>query len=100
MRQNASAPTGRLRQGVTTLKWLAAIVSAYFLTAGLVPSLNRHTGDGGRLTWLPAIPGAMALLRVYQKPAAALVHVPVLGAPLEWSAEFWWELTNPPDTTP
>ena len=76
-----------------------AVVAGYVGTVGILPAMVRHTGDGGRLQWLPPVPGAVTLLQAYEWPAQQLSRVPVLHAVFELSASFWWSLLDPPDTT-
>jgi hypothetical protein len=72
----------------------------YVFTVGLVAALIRHTGDSGRLQWLPSTLGAMAALEVYELPARLLAREPLADKMFEASASFWWAVTDPPDATP
>jgi len=75
---------------------VAAVMFFYVFTIGLVPVVVRHTGDSGRLQWLPSVPGAMATLEIYELPA----RLPILGKFCEMSANLWWAVADPTDTTP
>jgi hypothetical protein len=75
------------------------VVVGYVVTVGIVPAVFRNTGDGGRLQWLPSVPGAVTLLQAYEWPAQELSRVRVLHSVFELSASFWWSLLDPPDTT-
>ena len=76
-------------------------LSLYVLTALAVPSLERHTGDGGALQWLPSIPGAMTCLRIYVLPLAIIARtVPASRTYFDRAVDMWWEVLDPPDTTP
>jgi len=75
---------------------VAAAFFFYVFTVGLVPVVVRHTGDSGRLQWLPSVPGAMAALDIYELPA----RLPIVDKFCEMSANLWWAVTDPPDTTP
>jgi hypothetical protein len=78
---------------------VVAVVAGYVVTVGIVPAMLRHTGDSGRLQWLPSVPGAVTLLQAYEWPAQQLSRVRVLHSVFELSASFWWSLLDPPDTT-
>jgi hypothetical protein len=78
---------------------LIGITAGYVFSVGAVPSIERHTGDSGRLQWLPSIPGAITVLDAYQWPARQLSRLPVLDCVFEFSASVWWELLSPTDTT-
>jgi hypothetical protein len=79
---------------------VATVVCFYIFAVGLVPSIERHTCEGGRLQWLPSVPGVMTALKIYEWPADLISKLPVAGKVFNMSADFWWELTDPPDTTP
>ncbi len=75
------------------------IVIGYVVTVGMLPAVFRHTGDGGRLQWLPSAPGAVTLLQAYAWPAQQLSRVRMLHSVFEFSASVWWSLLDPPDAT-
>jgi hypothetical protein len=75
------------------------LIAGYAASVGIVPAVLRHTGDSGRLQWLPSVPGAVKLLQAYAWPAQQLSRVRVLHSVFEFSASFWWNLLDPPDTT-
>jgi hypothetical protein len=77
-----------------------ALCVAYIFTVAMIPALVRHTGDSGRLQWLPSVPGAMTALQVYAWPANRLSRIPPFHEVLEFSEDLWWTLLDPPDTTP
>lgn len=77
----------------------AGIVAGYVVTVGIVPATLRHTGDSGRLQWLPSVPGAVTLLQAYEWPAHQLSRVRVVNSVFEFLASIWWSLLDPPDTT-
>jgi hypothetical protein len=97
MRNATAKPSVRGWRFLTLLA--VGIVAVYVLSVGIVPATLRHTGDGGRLQWLPSIPGAVTLLQAYEWPAQQLSRVRVLHSVFELSASFWWSLLAPPDTT-
>ena len=78
---------------------ILVLFAGYTFSVGAVPAMLRHTGDSGRLQWLPRCPGAIALLEAYEWPAEQMSRVPLLRRVFECSAAHWWELLNPPDTT-
>jgi hypothetical protein len=97
MRNATAKPSVRGWRFLTLLA--VGIVAVYVLSVGIVAATLRHTGDGGRLQWLPSIPGAVTLLQAYEWPAQQLSRVRVLHSVFELSASFWWSLLAPPDTT-
>src|SRR6267142_6879174 len=82
------------------LRLACVCFAGYLITVGMVPAVCRHTGDSGRLQWLPSVPGAITRLEIYEWPARQLSRIPVFRWIFELSAEFWWVLLDPPDTTP
>ena len=95
-----SASHSRIRDWRFLTLLAVCLVAAYVVGVGAVPALVRHTGSGGRLRWLPSVPGAMILLQAYEWPAQQLSRVRVLHSVFELSASLWWSLLDPPDTTP
>ena len=89
----------RLRDWRILTVLAVGLVVGYVATVGIVPAVIRHTGSGGRLRWLPSVPGAVTLLNAYEWPAQELSRIPVLHSVFELSASFWWNLLDPPDTT-
>ena len=88
------------RRGIRFYGGLAvAVVVSYVATVGMVPAIERHTGDGGRLQWLVSVPGVVALLEGYLWPAQELSRIPLFYSVFELSASIWWKLIDPPDTT-
>jgi len=76
------------------------LFAGYIISVGAVPAIFRHTGDSGRLQWLSQYPRTLTLLEAYEWPARQTSCVPVLNLAFEFSASCWWELLDPPDTTP
>ena len=95
----SSAFHRRIRDWRFLARLAVGIVAGYVVTVGIVPAMLRHTGDSGRLQWLPSVPGAVTLLQAYEWPAQQLSRVRVLHSVFELSASFWWSLLDPPDTT-
>lgn len=94
-----TALTRRIREWLFITLLAVGLVGVYVVTVGMVPAMLRHTGDSGRLQWLPSVPGAVPLLQAYEWPAQQLSKVRVLHSVFELSASFWWALFDPPDTT-
>jgi hypothetical protein len=95
----SSAFQTRIRDRRFLTRLAVGVVVGYVVTVGILPAVFRHTGDGGRLQWLPSVPGAVTLLQAYEWPAQQLSRVRVLHSVFELSASFWWSLLDPPDTT-
>ena len=95
----SSAFHKRIRDWRFLARLTVGIVAGYVVTVGIVPAMLRHTGDSGRLQWLPSVPGAVTLLQAYEWPAQQLSRVGVVHSVFELSASFWWSLLDPPDTT-
>jgi hypothetical protein len=88
------------RRGIRFYGGLAVSVAiGYVATVGMVPAILRHTGDSGRLQWLVAVPGVVALLEGYMWPAKELSRVPFFNSVFEQSHSVWWKWFDPPDTT-
>jgi hypothetical protein len=102
MKINAKTQSREGGKGILSLscRILAALICFYVLSVGSVPVIVRYTCDDGKLNWLPSIPGAMATLEIYERPARLMSSLPFVGAPFELSANLWFGITDPPDTTP
>jgi hypothetical protein len=79
---------------------ITVMICFYVFSIGLVLVVERCTCDGGRLNWLPSAPGVMTALTIYEWPADLTLKLPVVRKSFEMSADFWWVLLDPPDTTP
>jgi hypothetical protein len=79
---------------------ITVMICFYVFSVGLVAVIERCTCDGGRLNWLPSVPGVMTALTIYEWPADLTSKLPVVRKSFEMSADFWWALLDPPDTTP
>jgi|SRR6185369_7239680 len=90
----------KARNWLFALSIACGIFGAYVITVGIVPAIGRHTGDSGRLQWLPSIPGAVRVLNAYAWPMNQLSRVSVMHTVFEFSISCWWTLLDPPDTTP
>ncbi len=96
MRMTGTRQKGLRLLGITALALLGA-GAFYVATAGVVPAIARHMEDG-RLQWLRSS-RASSVLEVYEWPPRRLVVLPGVGWAFELSAEFWYCITDAPETT-
>ena len=89
-----------LRRILLGASFAAGVCFTYIFSVAMIPALVRHTGDSGRLQWLPSVPGAMTAIQVYAWPANHLSRIRPIHEVFEFSAGLWWTLLDPPDTTP
>lgn len=86
------------KQIATVICIVFGVFVFYTATVGLVPAIARHSVDG-RIQWLKSNPGIVEVLQVYEYPACFLAKVPIFRTFFELSADFWFSVTNAPETT-
>ncbi len=69
----------------------------YYVTATAVPSLIRHTTDGGKLTWFSKT--GIRVLEAYRIPVDYLCVFPPVCSAFEFGSDLWSRLLDPPEKT-
>src|SRR3954468_12128873 len=62
----SSAFHRRIRDWRFLTRLVVGLVAGSIVSVGIVAAMLRHTGDSGRLQWLPSVPGAITLLQAYE----------------------------------
>lgn len=90
----------RFQRVPRSIRVALAVLMFYVATVGIVQAVFRYVAGSTHLQWLRSVPGALPALEAYEQPARVLARVRVLGFIIGFSYDFWYSVTDAPDTTP
>jgi hypothetical protein len=91
--------TDRIKTRLRVVVIVLGVFVFYLFSVGLVPAFRRHAAEG-QIDWLFSKPATFLILQIYEWPAQQLARLPGFRNILEFSSEFWCDVTGAPETTP